>query len=135
MANQPAAKKGDFITATDTHVVLVPSAGGIVSRSLPHPFKGELVGELSSNVFVMGQPAAMVGSVANNSPRHTPTPPGTSFQRPPANRGVVADGSKTVKINGRPAARQGDAANTCNDPVDRPVGKVVVNPGTTVFID
>jgi len=28
-------------------------------------------------------------------------------------------------INGKPAARNGDRAQTCNDPVDLPVGTVV----------
>ncbi len=135
MATTPAAKKGDRIVATDTHVVLVPSASGAVPRSLPHPFRGALSDGLSSTVFIQGQPAATVGSVANNYPRHTPTQPGTAFQRPPTNRGEVTEGSRTVFINGRPAARHGDAAKTCNDPTDRPVGQVVVEDRATVFID
>ena len=34
-------------------------------------------------------------------------------------------GSATVLINGKMAARNGDTALTCNDPVDMPVGTVV----------
>jgi uncharacterized Zn-binding protein involved in type VI secretion len=34
-------------------------------------------------------------------------------------------GSPTVKINGKMAARNGDMAQTCNDPVDLPVGQVI----------
>jgi uncharacterized Zn-binding protein involved in type VI secretion len=30
-----------------------------------------------------------------------------------------------VKVNGKPAARTGDKAVTCNDPSDLPVGTVV----------
>jgi len=30
-----------------------------------------------------------------------------------------------VNINGKPAARLGDTALTCNDPADQPVGQVV----------
>jgi uncharacterized Zn-binding protein involved in type VI secretion len=30
-----------------------------------------------------------------------------------------------VNINGKPAARHGDSAMTCNDPVESPEGKVV----------
>ncbi len=60
----------------------------------------------------------MVGSTADNTPPHLPTAPGTSFQRPPANKGTVQQGSPTVKINGKPAARHGDKALTCNDPAD-----------------
>jgi uncharacterized Zn-binding protein involved in type VI secretion len=72
----------------------------------------------------MGKPAATLGSTADNQPSHIPTPPGTGFQKPPANRGTVQAGSPTVRINGKPAARNGDRALTCNDPVDLPVGTV-----------
>jgi uncharacterized Zn-binding protein involved in type VI secretion len=68
-----------------------------------------------------------VGSVANNTPPHVPATPGTAFQRPPANKGTVQQGSATVMINGKPAARAGDQALTCNDPVDVPVGTVVAS--------
>jgi uncharacterized Zn-binding protein involved in type VI secretion len=47
-----------------------------------------------------------------------------TFQSPPANRGRVQVGSATVRINGRPAARNGDPALTCNDPSDLPAGTV-----------
>jgi len=33
--------------------------------------------------------------------------------------------SPTVMINHKPAARNGDQAMTCNDPVDLPIGTVV----------
>lgn len=122
---QPAAKEGDLITATDTHVVLVPSPSGTTPTPLPHPFSGPLNGGLSADVKVMGRRAATVGSTADNAPPHVPTPPGTAFQRPPANRGTVKAGSGTVKINGKAAARNGDVAETCNDPVDLPAGTVV----------
>ena len=45
---------------------------------------------------------------------------------------TIITGSATVFINGKPAARNGDTAITCNDPVDLPVGKVVAK--GTVFI-
>ena len=41
------------------------------------------------------------------------------------NRGEVFMGSTTVNINGKPAARLGDTALTCNDPADQPVGQVI----------
>jgi uncharacterized Zn-binding protein involved in type VI secretion len=123
---QPAAKQGDQVLATDTHVVMVPSPSGPpVPTALPHPFSGMLNGGLSANVNVMGQPAATVGSTADNVPPHIPTPPGTAFQTPPANRGTVQNGSPTVMINGKPAARNGDTVLTCNDPADAPVGTIV----------
>jgi uncharacterized Zn-binding protein involved in type VI secretion len=70
-------------------------------------------------------PAATVDSIATNQPPHIPTPPGVSFQKPPANQGTVMLGSATVKIGGKMAARAGDTARTCNDPADAPTGSVV----------
>jgi len=122
---QPAAKLGDRIIAIDTHLVLVPVLGVPTPTPLPHPFFGTINGNLSSNVNIMGQPAATVGSTATNLPPHLPTPPGTSFVKPPSNQGTVQLGSPTVHINGKMAARNGDAALTCNDPGDLPVGQVV----------
>jgi len=121
---QPAAKQGDQITATDTHIILVPAAAGApVPTPTPLPFSGILQSNLSTNVQIMGQPAATVGSIANNTPPHIPI--GGSFSKPPSNMGQIIQGSATVFINGQPAARNGDPAMTCNDPVDLPVGTVV----------
>lgn len=123
---QPAAKQGDQITAVDTHIVMVPAPPGPpVPTPLPHPFSGIINGNLSSNVKIMGMPAATVGSTADNTPPHIPTPPGVSFQKPPANKATIQMGSMTVKINGKAAARNGDIAMTCNDPADMPVGTVI----------
>ena len=123
---QPAAKQGDKIVATDIHIVMVPSPPGPpVPTPLPHPFMGILNGNLSSDVKVMGMPAAIEGSTADNTPPHIPAPPGTAFQAPPANKGTIKVGSPAVKINGKPAARNGDVATTCNDPADLPAGTVV----------
>jgi len=119
----PAAKEGDQIVAIDTHIVLVPP--GPVPTPLPHPFAGKLNGGLSSDVKIMGKAAATVGSTADNSPAHIPTTPGTAFQKPPSNKGTIKLGSTKVKINGKEAARNGDVAETCNDPADLPVGKVI----------
>src|SRR5262245_48009859 len=129
---KPAAKKGDQITALDTHIVMVPSAGGPVPTPLPHPFAGKLDGGLSSDVNIMGKPAATVDSTASNSPAHIQTPPGTSFQKPPGNKATIKMGSATVIINGKQAARSGDTAMTCNDPEDLPAGKIVAS-GTVLI--
>jgi uncharacterized Zn-binding protein involved in type VI secretion len=129
---QPAAKQGDQILAVDTHIVMVPSPGGPVPTPLPHPFVGIISGGLSSDVKIMGMPAATVDSTADNTPPHIPTPPGTAFQNPPANKATIKIGSPTVKINGKAAARTGDTADTCNDPADLPAGTVLAV--GTVFI-
>lgn len=120
---QPAAKQGDTVTAIDIHIILIPSPGGPVPTPLPHPFNGIINGSLSSDVMIMGMPAATVGSTADNMPPHIPQ--GGPFQKPPSNKAQIIAGSGTVLINGKPAARNGDTALTCNDPVDLPVGTVV----------
>ena len=129
---QPAAKQGDQIVATDTHIVLVPSPSGSVPTPLPHPFTGIIAGNLSSDVNIDKRPAATVDSTATNTPPHIPTPPGMSFANPPKNKAKITIGSTTVKINGKAAARSGDTAETCNDPADLPVGTVVAT--STVLI-
>jgi uncharacterized Zn-binding protein involved in type VI secretion len=121
---QPAAKQGDQVTATDTHIVMLPSPGGPpVPTPLPHPFTGQLDGGLSTNVNIEGRPAATQGSTATNVPPHVPQ--GGPFQQPPGNRATVQFGSTSVFVNGKPLARNGDSAMTCNDPADAPVGTVL----------
>ncbi len=123
---QPAAKQGDQIAAVDTHIVMVPAPPAPpVPTPLPHPFTGIISGGLSSDVKIMGMPAATVDSTADNTPPHIPTPPGVAFQSPPSNKATIKIGSPTVKINGKAAARNGDIANTCNDPADMPIGTVI----------
>jgi uncharacterized Zn-binding protein involved in type VI secretion len=120
---QPAAKQGDTVIATDTHIILMPTPGGPVPTPLPHPFSGQLDGGLSQNVNIAGRAAATRDSTATNTPAHIPQ--GGPFQQPPKNRATILTGSSTVFINGKPAARNGDMAMTCNDPADMPVGTVV----------
>jgi uncharacterized Zn-binding protein involved in type VI secretion len=122
---QPAANASSTVVAVDTHIVMVPSPGGPVPTPLPHPFNGTINGGLVSTVKIGGQAAAVVDSTASNSPSHIPTPPGTSFQKPPADSGSVMMGSATVKIGGKGAARNSDPVKTCNDPADQPVGQVI----------
>lgn len=129
---KPAETQDHQIVGVDTHTVLVPAGSSLVPTPLPHPFQGALDGQLVSTVKIAGKPAAVVGSTASNRPSHVPTPPGVSFQKPPANRGTVQMGSQTVLLGGKPAARLGDPALTCNDPADAPVGQVVAS--TTVLI-
>jgi uncharacterized Zn-binding protein involved in type VI secretion len=129
---QPAAKKGDRVTAIDTHIVMVPSATGSVPTPLPHTFSAVIDGNLSSSVTIMKQPAATVDSTATNTPSHVPTPPGVSFQTPPKNSGSIITGSSSVTIQKKKAARNGDTAKTCNDPADLPVGTVVATGSVTI---
>ena len=120
---QPAAKKGDQVMATDIHIVMIPAGPAPVPTPLPHPFVGIIDGELSADVNIMGMPAATVDSTASNTPPHIPQ--GGPFQSPPSNKATIKAGSATVNINGKMAARNGDMAETCNDPSDLPAGTVL----------
>ena len=120
---QPAARQNDPVTATDTHILMVPSPGGPVPTPTPLPFNGQLVGNLSPDVMINGLPAAVQGSIAQNMPPHIAPPPST-FSKPPTNQGRVLIGSQTVLVNNKPLARMGDQVMTCNDPVDAPVGSI-----------
>jgi len=119
---QPAAKQGDQVTALDTHLIQPPGPSSPVPTP-GHVFNGIIDGALSSDVKIEGRAAATVNSTATNTPPHIPI--GGTFVNPPSNRATIIKGSATVTINGKAAARSGDTANTCNDPVDLPVGTVV----------
>jgi uncharacterized Zn-binding protein involved in type VI secretion len=119
------AVEGDKIVGVDTHIVMVPTPGGPVAIPLPHPFTGSIDGSLSATVKIGGKAVATVDSTASNQPSHLPTPPGTTFQKPPSDKATVMMGSATVSIGGKKAARMGDTAKTCNDPADAPVGTVI----------
>ena len=121
----PASVMGDKAPGLCVHIVLVPAGPSLVPTPLPHPFNGIIDGNLSSTVNVMGMPAATIDSIADNTPPHIPTPPGVSFQKPPSNKATIKIGSQTVNINGKAAARNGDIAETCNDPTDLPIGTVI----------
>lgn len=127
---QPGAKQGDKITATDTHIEMVPAPGGPVPTPTQLKFNGIIQGNLSSDVRIMGKPAATRDSTADNTPPHIPQK--GPFQTQPSDRGKIITGSATVMINGKPAARDGDQALTCNDPTDLPVGTVVAT-GTVII--
>jgi len=120
---QPAAKQGDQVLSTDIHIIMIPTPGGPVPTPLPHPFTGQINDGLSSDVNIAGMPAAVQGSKAANMPAHIPQ--GGPFQSPPSNQATIQMGSSSVFINGKPAARSGDMAMTCNDPADLPAGTVM----------
>lgn len=122
---KPVAKQGDRVVAIDTHIVLVSTSGGQVPTPMPLPFDGQLDQALADSVYVDDKPVALVDSVASNAPAHVAL--GGTFQTPPKNRGTVTRGSETVFVGGRALARDGDAAETCNDPADAEVGRVVAS--------
>jgi uncharacterized Zn-binding protein involved in type VI secretion len=113
---RPAAKRDDRIVGLDTHLCS--------GAPLAVPFEGSLVGDLSPDVLAEHRPMALVGSVAINLVPHVP-PAGTTFDVPPSNRGVIVVRGATVFANGRAVARDGDLAETCNDPAPAAVGRVL----------
>jgi len=119
-----------MVTGTDVHIILIPSPGGPVPTPMPMPFSGIIQSAVSPTVNIMSLPAATVGSIAVNTPPHIPA--GGPFAVPPTNQGQIMMGSPTVLINGQMAARNGDPALTCNDPVPLPSGTVVAT--STVMI-
>jgi uncharacterized Zn-binding protein involved in type VI secretion len=125
---QPAAKEGDRVTATDSHLIQPPGPSSPVPT--PMPFSGVIDGALSGNVNIMNMPAATVGSTSTNTPPHVAV--GGTFVRPPTNKGTIITGSTTVTINGKPAARNSDTSLTCNDPMDLPIGTVVATGTVTI---
>ena len=122
---QPAAKKGDRVFAIHNHVVLVPPTP--TPTPTPFSFNGLIDDALSPDVNIEGQAAATQGSTAINSPQHIP--PSGSFATPPSNMARITGGSASVNINGKPAARMGDAASACDLP-----GAQVIATGGAVFI-
>lgn len=130
---RPAAREGDRVTATDTHIVLVPGPSGPIPTPTPLPFDGPLDAALSGTVFIDDRGAAVEGSQAHNAPPHVA--PAGPFQTPPSNLATAQSGSKTVLIDGKGALRHDDLATTCNDPVDAPIGRVLVAGGTVLVGD
>ena len=90
---QPAAKANDQVVG-DRHPhrdgAGRPGAGAdAAAASVQRHDQRRHVG----SVKIGGQPAAVVGSTADNTPAHIPTPPGVSFQKPPANKATIQMGS------------------------------------------
>ena len=130
----PAARLTDKVKGADTHIVNVPSPSGAVPTPVPgHVFSGTLTAKGSTGIRIDGLPAAVVGTVAINVPPHVPMPPGTSFVKPPSNRGTVSQGSSSVRFNGKAAARLGDLVRTCNDPKDADTSAITSGSGTVTI--
>ena len=129
---KPAAKQGDRIKAVDTHTEMVPSGSGEQPQHVSgHNFDGVINSVLISSVLIMDKPAAVKGSKSVGSMFHQPKV-GSRFLLPPNNEGEIMAGSGTVMIGGKPAARDGDLAQTCDDVVPTSHGKVEAQ--GTVFI-
>jgi len=128
---QAAASGASQLMAVDTVIVMIPSPGGPVPTPQPSPFVGRLNAGLVATVKIAGQAAAVAGSGADNTPPHIPK--GGPFQNPPDNKGSVQQGSATVTIGGKPAARNLDPAVT-NDQLAPGAAKGQVIAAGTVLI-
>jgi uncharacterized Zn-binding protein involved in type VI secretion len=115
---QPAAREGDRVRATDTHLVQTGSG----TAPVPMTFEGPLLTELSRNVKINGRWAATVGSIAENTPKHLVR--NSNLAEHPTDQGKVITGSSTVLVNGRRLARRGDKAETCNHPMPNRNGEI-----------
>lgn len=91
----------------------------------PQPYA--IVSAVSPNVFINQLPAATVTSM---------TVPCMQASCVPAGPGIVAMGSATVVINGKPAARAGDMVTwaSCVGPIPSPTGKIIPPCSTDVDI-
>src|SRR5262249_49141413 len=135
---QAAASEGDQIVPTGTHSHWVNMPHPPTPLLLPYPCVWKISENLSPNVRIAGQPAALGGSGGDNAKAGNPHkwPPGTSFVHPPKNMDLatITAGSGHVRINGRGAARNGDTCDTCNEPNGASSGRVVVSGQSTVWI-
>ena len=114
---KPAAKQDDLIIPTSPHMHTVTVPGPSTAK-LPHLCVWKISENLSASVNIERQPAATVGSGGKTDAlTHPPTPPGIAFATPPTNmnEAEITKGSTTVNINGKRAARSGDACSTCNE--------------------
>lgn len=125
----PAAVTGDRVTGTCPLHLIPNPATGAPQPGPPLPFSAPLTTGTCATVQIGGIPAAVVGSQGLNTPPHVGLHPADPFLVPAAELGVVTAGSASVLFGGVPAARTGDPATCCG----QPVGQVVAG-GATVLI-
>jgi uncharacterized Zn-binding protein involved in type VI secretion len=139
--SQPVARQGDLITTTCEHQVQGkppdPAAPPVVAP-VSHPFNAMFDQQLSQKVKIDGKLVVLKGSTGLAKVHLPLPPPGTvaiGFVKPPNNQAEVFQGSKTVRIEGKPVARIGDPVKTCSE-LPPPHGVIAPAPGkpTQVFI-
>lgn len=123
----PAAKRDDKIISDGTSMVWVQPPGSPPPTPIAVVFTygGPIDGGLSSNVFIMGKPAAIVGSTSTNStpPSSQPAVTGQGMVITSVNNtGTITAGSSSVFINVKKAARDGDKAKTWDYSTPPPPG-------------
>jgi uncharacterized Zn-binding protein involved in type VI secretion len=109
---EPAAKEGDKISGTSQVWVKLPESS---PSTVPFKYEGSIDKSCSSNVFIMGMPAATMGSTATTTPETSVPYLQSPIDNPIDNKtATVATGSSTVLINNKSAARNEDKAEACD---------------------
>lgn len=132
---QPAAKQGDQLVSDNTSMVWVLPPGGPPPPPLiavPFAYTGPINAGVSTNVFVMGQPAATVNSTATNTTTPSLQPAVTlvgALQSTVDDTGTISAGSGSVFVNGKALARNGDKVKTWDYSTGPPpgIGKEIEN--------
>ena len=124
----PAARMTDkaLHDAPHCHAPIHPAAP--TPTPMPHPpMPLDIILNCVPNVMIDNLPAAVVTSM---------TKPCMMASCIPAGPGLIAKGSMTVLIAGRPAARAGDmvAFASCVAPIPSPTGKIIPPCSMTVMI-
>jgi uncharacterized Zn-binding protein involved in type VI secretion len=124
----PAARQTDLTLhdAPHCHAPIHPPAP--TPTPMPHPpIPFPIISGCVMTVLIDNLPAAVVGSMTQNCM----VPPCV-----PGGPGVIAMGSSTVMLGGRPAARVGDLVSfaSCVAPIPSPTGKILPPGSPTVII-
>lgn len=128
---QPAAKEGDKIISdpeSKSGPSLVWIQGSQSPITSPLAYDGSLKKEYcSKNVFIMGKPAAIVSSKADDEDLVGKIT--NLLTKNVDTTATITTGSSTVCINGKKASRNGDKANTWDysTPTSPGIGKEVEN--------
>lgn len=109
----PAAVMGDKIMGTCAVHQIPNPASGAPQPGPPMPFQAPLLQGLATKTMIAGKPAAVMGSSGMNTPPHVGLHPADPFMAPPTQMGQVMQGSPTVFIEGKPAARTGSQVTMC----------------------
>lgn len=114
--SKAAARKDDELVVESGHVhtftfSTTPPSSSVFSCD----YQASIANEVSGNVFINGQAAALMSGSTETGTQTAPLiPPGPgSWDTAPLSTGQATGGSQTVSINGKPALRDGDKANCC----------------------
>ena len=123
-----AARNGDNIKQHGPHCHAAIHPPAPVPTPMAHPAQNmRIISQTSATVFINKQQAATLSS------QTVPCAMGSCV---PAGPGIIANGSLTVLIEGKPAARVGDmtAHSSCVAPIPSLIGSVQPPGSPNVFI-